>query len=149
MNKTERNIAKILVQNARMPFSQLAKIQKISNSQAKRIYLKLRRTIFKNQTITVDLQKLGYQATVDILIKIQSGQNIDELIKKVLKIPNIISLYKIVNMDAFYVGSPIKTLYGFFKIKETLLQLDEIRSAECTISKIIPSWPANIFSLFL
>ena len=53
------------------------------------------------------------------------------------------------NMDSIYVGSPIKTLYGFFRIKEKLLNFEEIKSAECTISKLIPSWPANIFSLFL
>ncbi len=67
MDKIDREIAKTLSQNARTPFSAIAKKLKTSTSQVIKKYKKLKENnFFLRSSITVDPKKLGYRANAMI-----------------------------------------------------------------------------------
>ena len=80
-------IARMLSQNARVPFSTVAKKFKISTSQAIKKYRKLEEnSLFLKSSITVDPKKLEYQANAMIYKKTALGKKVED-IQKILRIP--------------------------------------------------------------
>jgi DNA-binding Lrp family transcriptional regulator len=149
MDPTERKIAKMLAYNARIPFSDISKMHNISLTKVKRIYQKLRKSIFGISSITINPRKLGYNAAIEFSIEIESGFNSNEIFEKILKIPNIVMLSKILGRTSFIAIAPVKDFSEFFNLKTQFLQLKGIKKIESKITPLIPSFPNNMLAIFL
>ena len=149
MNKTSRQIAKTLVDNARTPFSEIAKQHKISVNKVKRIYQKLNKTLFEKSTITVNFHKLGYDSVAQISIELKSDIDFNKLIKQILEIPNVVTLCKIVNENKLMIIVPLKTFPDLFDIRKQFKAMDEVEKIETIILEPFHSWPPNFFGALL
>jgi DNA-binding Lrp family transcriptional regulator len=126
MNKTDREIARTLAQNARIPFSTIAKKVKISTSQVIKKYNSLKENrLFLKSSITVDPKKLGYQANAMIFIKTALGTKIVHIHKRILEIPNVITLGKIMGECDMLAIVPVATFEELFDIDDSLGKLME------------------------
>ena len=149
MNKTNRQIAKTLVNNARTPFSKIAKQHKISINKVKRTYQKLNKTLFGKSTITVNFRKLGYDSIAQISVELKSGINLKKLYNKMLQVPNVVTLCKIINENNLLIIVPLKTFRDLFEIRKQLLEMDEVKKIEDSIVEPFPSWPPNFFGVLI
>jgi len=80
MKKTDREIAKILANNARTPFSSIAKQLNRSTAYVINRYSKLKdEGLFIRSTITLNQKKLGYQANAMVYITTRVGTKITDV----------------------------------------------------------------------
>lgn len=150
MNKIDREIAKMLSQNARIPFSTIAKKLNISTSHVIKKYKNLRESgLFLRSSITVDPKKLGYQANAMIYITTALGTKIVDLHKRILKIPNLIILGKIIGECDWLAIVPVATFEELFEIKEHFRKIDGIEKIQINTNPPFPNWPFNFFAPLL
>jgi len=150
MNKIDREIARILSQNARVPFSTVAKKVKISTSQAIKKYRKLKENrLFLKSSITVDPKKLGYQANAMIYIKTALGTKVVDIHKKILGIPNVIMLGKVMGECDLFAVVPVASFEELFELDRQFREIDGIEKVQVNTNPPFPSWPFNFFAQLL
>ncbi|MEJ2127173.1 MAG: AsnC family transcriptional regulator [Candidatus Bathyarchaeota archaeon] len=146
MKKTDREIAKMLTNNARKPFSNIA--AKIGKSTAFVInrYAKLKeKGLFTSSSITIDLKKLGYQANAMIYMRIKVGSKISEIYRKISQIPNIVNITKIVGIWDIFAIIPLASFKELFTIEKQLRSINGIEKIQININPPFTKWPVNIF----
>jgi len=146
MKKTDREIAKMLTNNARKPFSNIA--AKIGKSTAFVInrYAKLKKKgLFTSSSITIDLKKLGYQANAMIYMRIKVGSKISEIYRKISQIPNIVNITKIVGIWDIFAIIPLASFKELFTIEKQLRSINGIEKIQININPPFTKWPVNIF----
>jgi DNA-binding Lrp family transcriptional regulator len=150
MNPIDRNIAKMLSDDARTSFRAISKELKLSTTNVIKRYGKLRKNeMFVRSTIAVDLRKLGYKGRVMIYFNIKQGTNISELQKRLLSIPNLIVLIKTIGETDMLAIIPITTLEEYFELKATLSTINEMEVVQINITSTIMPWPHNFFAPLL
>ncbi len=146
MKKTDREIARMLTNDARKPFSNIA--AEIGKSTAFVInrYAKLKeKGLFTSSSITIDVKKLGYQANAMIYMRIKVGSKISEIYRKISEIPNIINITKILGSWDMLAIIPLASFKEFFTIEKQLRSINEIEKIQININPPFTKWPANIF----
>ncbi len=150
MDKIDREIARMLSQNARVPFSTVAKKVKISTSQAIKKYRKLEEnSLFLRSSITVDPKKLGYQANAMIYIKTALGTKVVDIHKKILRIPNVIILGKVMGECDLLAVVPVSSFEELFELDRQFREIDGIEKVQVNTNPPFPSWPFNFFAPLL
>jgi Lrp/AsnC family transcriptional regulator for asnA, asnC and gidA len=150
IDKTDRQIAKILSQNSRTPFTKIAEELNISTKKVIRRYNKLRGTVLASSTITVDLNKLGYKAAAHLLMKGANRSKMPEILANLLQIPNLITVIELVGGE--YDLFPIIVLRDYeelFKLKEQISTIHGIEQLDMILSKPYCAWPLNLFASLL
>ena len=150
IDKTDRQIAKILSQNARTPFTKIAKQLNISTKNVIQRYNKLRENVLTSSTITINLKKLGYNAAAHILIKVANRSKIPEVLTKLLQIPNLITLMEVFGGE--YDLFPIIVLRDYeelFGLKEQMNKIQNIEHSDIILAKPYYAWPLNLFDSLL
>jgi Lrp/AsnC family transcriptional regulator, regulator for asnA, asnC and gidA len=150
MDETDRQIAKILSQNSRTTFTKIAKELKISIKNVIQRYSKLRGTVLASSTITIDLEKLGYNAIVNLRLKITNRSKSSEVLSKILEMPNVIVILEYVggDVDLF----PIIALRDYnelFRLKEQLTAIQGIEQVSMFLNEPYHAWPLNLFASLL
>ena len=150
LDKTDRQIAKILSQDSRTPFTKIAEKINISTKNVIQRYKKLRRTVLTNSTITVSLEKLGYNAAVLLLIKVTNRSQTSETVSKLLQIPNLIIVLEYVGGEYdLFVSIVLRDYEDLFKLKEHINAIKNLQELEMFMGRPYPAWPLNLFaSLF-
>ena len=147
---TDRQIARILSKDSRMPFTTIAQELNISTKKVTQRFNKLRRTILTGSTITVNLEKLGYNAMIHILIKVKNKSKITETLAKVLQIPNVIAVLKFVGGTYDLLADiPLSNCEDIFKLEAQFNTISEIEQMDVSFSKTYTSWPLDLFSSLL
>jgi Lrp/AsnC family transcriptional regulator for asnA, asnC and gidA len=150
IDKTDRQIAKILSQNSRTPFTKIAKELNISTKNVIQRYNKLRENVLTSSTITVNLKKLGYNAAAHILIKVANRSKIPEVLTKLLQIPNLITLMEVFGGE--YDLFPIIVLRDYEELtglKEQMNKIQNIEHSDIILAKPYYAWPLNLFDSLL
>ena len=150
IDKTDRQIAKILSQNARTPFTKIAKQLNISTKNVIQRYNKLRENVLTSSTITINLKKLGYNAAAHILIKVANRSKIPEVLTKLLQIPNLITLMEVFGGE--YDLFPIIVLRDYeelFGLKEQMNKIQNIEHSDIILAKPYYAWPLNLIDSLL
>ena len=150
IDKTDRQIAKILSQNSRTPFTKIAKQLNISTKNVIQRYNKLRENVLTSSTITINLKKLGYNAAAHILIKVANRSKIPEVLTKLLQIPNLITLMEVFGGE--YDLFPIIVLRDYeelFGLKEQMNKIQNIEHSDIILAKPYYAWPLNLFDSLL
>jgi len=149
-DKTDRQIAKRLSQNSRTTFTKIAEELNLSTKSAIRRYNKLRGNVLTSSTITVNLNRLGYNAMAHLLIKVANRSKTPEILAKMLQIPNLITVLELVGGE--YDLFPIIVLRDYeelFKLKEQLNTIEGIEQLDMILSKPYYAWPLNLFASLL
>jgi DNA-binding Lrp family transcriptional regulator len=149
IDETDRKIAKILAENARTPFSQIGEQLDLSTKSVIQRYKKLRRNLLTLSTLTVDLNKLGYNAMVHTLIKVANKSKMKEINDQLLQVPNLIVKIKLIGPYDFLTISVVADFKDFFKLKDQMHKIENIEKEETFLWDIFPIWPANLFTKFL
>ncbi len=88
----DKAIIQHLIDNARIPYSQLAKEVGISNTLVHKKINRLRQEgILKKPSYNLDAQKLGLLTEAYTMIKLSNPKHVKKVIKQLEKIPEVIS----------------------------------------------------------
>jgi Lrp/AsnC family transcriptional regulator, regulator for asnA, asnC and gidA len=147
IDETDRKIAKMLTQKSRTTFTDIAKELNISTKNVIQRYNKLKGTVLTNSTITISLKKLGFNAIVNLQIKLANRNQTSEIKAKILKIPNVLVILEFVggNIDLFPVIA-LRNYDELFRLKEQLTKIEGIEQISMLLDEPYKAWPLNIFS---
>ena len=87
-------IARVLCRKYRTPFKKIAEQLDLSTKTVIQRYRKLRENLFTLSTVTLDLNKLGYKALVNLYIKVSNRSKVTEIYFQLLQIPNVIVIIR-------------------------------------------------------
>lgn len=147
MTRIDRQIAKILSQNARTPFSAIAKEINISTSHTIKTYKKLiEKKCFLGSSITIDPRKLGYKANAMIYIKRSLAINITDIQKSILKVPNVITLVKTLGEWDKFAIIPLTAFEELFEIEKEFATIKGIKKIEIRINPPFTNWPFDFLA---
>ncbi len=149
IDETDRRIASILAENARMPFKKIGQQVGISTKNVIQRYRRLKGSLLTLSTITIDLTKLGYQAFAFFYTKVAKRSNIPEIYTQMLKIPNLVVMIK--NAGPYDVHGTF-FLHDFDDLFEATTKLRKIPGVEQTYIYVTPAWkkwPPNLFANLL
>jgi Lrp/AsnC family transcriptional regulator for asnA, asnC and gidA len=149
LDDTDREIAKILSQNARTPFSNIAKQLNISTKKVIQRYNRLRKNLLTISTITIDLNQLGYNATCHIFIKAADLSKIPQIQTQILQIPNTILLVRLLGIYDLKAVIAIENFENLFNLTNQLHSIKGIETFEIYPFKPFKNWPLNIFTPLL
>jgi DNA-binding Lrp family transcriptional regulator len=149
IDEKDLSIARILSVNSRTPFSEIGEKLDLSTASVIQRYKKLRKNLLTLSTITVDLNKLGYNAMMHTLIKVANKSKIGEVHAKLLEIPNLIVAIKYLGTYDFLTLSAIRDFNEFFSIKDKIRAINEVEKEETFLWQAFPKWPANVFAPIL
>ncbi len=149
IDETDRQIAKMLVHNSRMPFRKVAEKLKISSKSVIQRYRRLRKSVLTFSTIAVDLKKLGYNAMAHIFIKVSNRSAMPEIYAQILQIPNLIVAIKCIGPYDLYVIVVLASFEELFKVNEYIRRIQKIEQADISLRPSFASWPLNMFTTLL
>lgn len=148
MDDTDRQIAKILTHSSRTSFRQIAKQLGISTKKVIQRYKKLRENILIVSTVTLDLKKLGYNASTFIFLKCDRSK-MAEISKTILQMPNILVFYRAIGSYDLVAVCALEDFNDFIRLQKQVRVMQGVEQIEFFITPIFPAWPANIFASLL
>ena len=150
IDEIDRQIAKILSRHSRTTFTKIAAELNISTKTAIQRYSKLKGTVLTSSTITVNLEKLGYNAIVNLRLKLSNKNPMSEILLKIFKIPNVIVVLEYIggDVDLFPIIA-VRDYRELFRLKEQLTEIQGIEEASMFLDEPYPAWPLNIFASLL
>jgi DNA-binding Lrp family transcriptional regulator len=148
IDETDRQIAKILIHSSRTSFRKIAKQLNISTKKVIQRYEKLRKNVLTRSTITLDLKKLGYEATALIFIKGERSK-MSEISNKILQTPNILVFYRVIGSYDLVTIAALEDFSAFIRLQKEIRAIDGAEQIEFFITEIFPAWPANVFASLL
>ncbi|MCW4046372.1 MAG: AsnC family transcriptional regulator [Candidatus Bathyarchaeota archaeon] len=142
LDETDIHIAKMLMENSRTPFKEIAEKLKISTKTVIQRYKFLReKKVLTLSSISIDLFKLGYNAVLDSFMKVDIGK-LREIETQLLQIPNLIYCAKFVG-GAYDLRTAIivADFQDVFRLKEQILSIKNMKTVEFYLHEIPGPWP--------
>ncbi|MCW4019100.1 MAG: Lrp/AsnC family transcriptional regulator [Candidatus Bathyarchaeota archaeon] len=150
IDEIDRKIAKILSENSRMSFNEIAKRLQISIHNVINRYNRLREgNVLTRSTIAVDLNKLGYKASYANFIKISNKIKMPEIVDQLLKVQNMIHLIKYIGRYDLRVDFAISNIDDIFAFNEIIHKIQGIEKVDTAIVRIPQWWPMDLFNKHL
>lgn len=151
MDEIDCLIAKILCDNSRTSFKKIGEQLDISTQTVMRRYKKLKKSLFSFSSITVDLGKLGFQASVGLSIKVSSGKkaSISTIYDQILRLPNIIVAYETLGPTDLILLAPVRSFDDLFVLLEKISNIECIKEIDVTIYKPNTVWPRQLYAQLL
>jgi Lrp/AsnC family transcriptional regulator for asnA, asnC and gidA len=129
MDEIDVKILKILIKDARTPFSKIGKILGISKDRVKRRYEKIKQ---KNpnlkSSVILDLEKIGFKGGVGICIKESSVADHKKIIEKILNYPRITNVTEVVGDWNVYFDILVEDFNNIYELNEFLCKIEGIES---------------------
>ncbi len=140
VDEIDKQIVRILTQDARTPFKTVAKRLDISTNNVIQRYKKLREgKVLTLSTIMVDLHKLGYNAIHINFLKLETTSKMSEIRKQILQLPNMTMLIEHVGAYDLRVEFPVTDIEDIFRTTEQIRKIEGIVKADTIIKRIEPS----------
>jgi len=149
IDETDRKIACILARKSRTPFSQIANKLDLSTKTVIQRHNKLRKNLLTLSTITLDLNKLGFNALASLYIKVYNRSRLTEIYNQLLQIPNVIVIIRLVGPFDLYVGVVLESFEKMFEVEEKIGRINGLEKPEVILTPVMPSWPLNLFPSLL
>jgi DNA-binding Lrp family transcriptional regulator len=151
MDEIDLEIAKILSKNARTPFRKIAQQLNISPQMVIRRYERLRKTVFSYSTIALNLEKLGFKASVAFSLKISKEKQgeIGRIYDKITKFPNVIVANRLLGVVDMFCLVPVRSFEEIFEFQNRLSVVEGIEEVTMTIYRIHKKWPRQLYSNLL
>jgi Lrp/AsnC family leucine-responsive transcriptional regulator len=143
IDEIDQKIADKLSENGRASMETISKEIGIPCDNAKRRYEKLKKNGILKVTIQVNPNKIGYQALA-IFFTVISNANSSEIIEKISKIPDIISIMKTAGDYDLQIYAMIKDIRRFLSIQEELGKIQGITKMDSEILGLYDweKWPS-------
>jgi DNA-binding Lrp family transcriptional regulator len=145
LNEADKRIAKMLMENSRMPFKAIAEKLGISTNNVILRYQRLRKKDVLNlSSISVELCKLGYNAIVDSYLRIENRGNLPKVEAQLLQIPNAVFCAKFVGgVYDLRVAVLVADFEDIFRLKKQVYSIKYIKTAEFYLHENPGPWPVD------
>ena len=146
LDETDKRIMKMLMENSRIPFKDIAEKLEISIKNVVQRYRFLReKNVLNLSTISVDLLKLGYKAILDIYINVDNKGNLPETETQLIEIPNLTFCAKYVGgVYDMRVAVIVADFDDVFRLKKRINSIENIRKTELYLHELPGFWPMDI-----
>lgn len=134
LDEIDHQILDMLIDNARTPFTDIAKKLLVS---AGTIHVRVKKMedegIIKGSTLSIDYEKMGYTFIAHVGIYIKSSSRIKEVIEELRKIPNVTIAY--LTAGKYNIFCKIRAK-GTLQAKDIIFSIGEIDAVERTETMI-------------
>ena len=146
LDETDKLIMKMLMENSRVAFKDIAEKVKITTKNVIQRYQSLReKNVLNLSTISLDLFKLGYKAILDIYINVDNRGNLNDVEAQLLQTPNLVYCAKFVGgAYDLRVAIVLSNFEDVFRLKKQINLIGNIRKTEFYIHEIPNPWPSDI-----
>ena len=145
LDETDKRIAKFLMKDSRMPFSDIAgKLGKSTNNVIHR-YKRLReKNVLSLATISIDLVKLGYNAILDSYMKIDNRGNLPDVESQLLQLPNLLYCAKFIGGSYdLRAATVVADFQDVFRYREQISAIKSVERVEFYLHEFLGSWPVD------
>jgi DNA-binding Lrp family transcriptional regulator len=145
LDETDIRIAKMLMQNSRIAFREIAEKLDVSTKTVIQRYKFLReKNVLTLSSISIDLFKLGYNAVLDSYMKVDNIGNLRKVEAQLLQIPNLVYCAKFVG-GAYDLRTAIivADFQDVFRLKEQILGIENMKTVEFYLHEIPGPWPVD------
>lgn len=149
LDEKDRQIATILSMNARLPFKKIAEKLGISTKNVIQRYNKLRGKLLTLSAITVDLNKLGYNAMSHVFLKMSNRSRTPEVLSQILKIPNMIVAIRLIGTYDLFAIAALEDFNDEFRLQSELRKIQDIEKMETFLNPTFKAYPLNLFNSLL
>jgi DNA-binding Lrp family transcriptional regulator len=146
LDETDKCIMKMLMENSRTAFKDIAEKAAVSTKNIIQRYQFLReKNVLNLSTISVDLFKLGYSAVLDSYINLDNRGAMHEVETQLLQTPNLVFCAK-------FVGGPydlrtaiiLSNFEDVFRLRKKIDSIGNIRKTEFYLHEIKGPWPNDV-----
>ncbi|PVX24414.1 MAG: hypothetical protein CW716_10175, partial [Candidatus Bathyarchaeum sp.] len=145
LDALNRNIIKMLMENSRISFSNMARNLKVSlNTVTQRYRFLKENNVLNLSTISIDLKKLGYKGIIDVYVKVDKKSGLSQTEKQLLAIPNLVFLTTFVG--GFYdlrCANIIADFEDIIHLKKQFYSMSNIQRAEFYFNDLGTPWPID------
>lgn len=149
IDDTDKKIIEILSHAARTPFRRIAKRLNISTKNVIQRYKRLRGNVLGLSTITVNLQKLGYNAMAYLFIKVENKSETSRIFSELLQIPNLIVAIRFIGNYDIKAIVVLADFEDMFELSDRIEKIKGIEEMDIFLNRAAPKWPLNIFASIL
>jgi Lrp/AsnC family transcriptional regulator for asnA, asnC and gidA len=149
LDEIDRKIAKILSQRSRTTFRKIAEQTGVSTKNVIQRYRKLRGTVLTQSTITVDLKKLGYNASAGVFVKVANKSKMPEVYTQILKIPNLLVALRLIGPFDMFIVVALQDFQELFNLKNKIRGMQGVEKTETQLNPCGQSYPLNLFNTLL
>lgn len=149
LDEIDRKIAKILSQRSRATFRKIAEQTGISTKNVIQRYRKLRGTVLMQSTITVDLKKLGYNASASVFVKAANKSKLPEVHAQILKMPNLLVALRLIGPYDMLIVVALRDFQELFYLKNKIRGMQGIEETETHLNPSGQAYPLNLFKSLL
>lgn len=136
----DRQILTILMNDARTPFIEIARKLVVSGGTIHQRFDKLKEAgIIEGSALKLNLKNLGLDVTVFLGIHLKSSNDLNSVIKKMTKLPEIVEAHYTTGNYALLIKIHTKSISDFhYFLSQKLQGMDEVQSTESFISLDAP-----------
>lgn len=136
IDNVDRKILTFLLNDARLPYLEIARKLIVSGGTVHQRIEKLKKTgIIEGSKFTLNLGKLGYDVTVFLGIHLTNTKDLGKVIEALEKMPEIVEAHYTTGNYALLVKLHTRTIRDFHRfLTEKLQAVDAIQSTESFIS---------------
>lgn len=146
----DKQIVRILARDARTPFNKIANQLDISIHNVIQRYRKLREEkVITLSSISVNLNKLGYNGNCVTFIKLESKTKISEVRAQLLKLPNAILLIEHLGAYDLRVDIPVGNIQDILDVTKRIRLIQGIEKMDVSINEGPPNWPIPFYNKLL
>lgn len=149
IDEIDRKIALVLCQKARTPFRKIAKELDVSTKTVIQRYRKLRQNLITLSTVTLNLNKLGYNAIANFYLKVSNRSKMAEIYTHLLQIPNVIVIIRLIGTYDLYVAIVVEDFDKMFEAKKKIRKIGGLEKTDIFLTPMLPGWPLNLFPSLL
>lgn len=147
IDETDRQIVRMLANNSRRSFSNVAKELGISTHTVIQRYKKLRKgNVLTRSAVSVDLNKLGYKAVNISFLKLRTGIKISEIRQQLLQIPNTVLLIEHTGVYDLRIDNAVANIEDVFNISEKIHGIEGIEEVDSTIGRCPTLFPFPLYN---
>ncbi|NQX82797.1 MAG: winged helix-turn-helix transcriptional regulator [Flavobacteriaceae bacterium] len=134
LDEVDHQILDILVENARIPFTDIAKKLVVSPGT---IHVRVKKMedegIIKGSTLSLDYEKMGYSFIAHVGIRLKRTSSIDNVISDLRKIANVTIAY--ITAGKYHIFCKVRAR-GTSDAKDVIYAIDQIKGVKRTESMI-------------
>ncbi len=143
LDSTDAKILSILTDNARIPFSTIAKQIGISTKTVICRYNKLKKNYVAYSTLALSLLKLGYTGYASYNIKVSSKSWVKDVFDQLIEIPNVVVALKLIGPYNINALAPFSSPEQLMKTHASISKIPGIERIDQQIGDSLHVWPAR------
>jgi len=131
MDKIDHQIVNLLIKDAQIPFSTIAKQLGVGKDTVSRRYAKLKKEgIIQKSSVIIDLQKCGFKGSVNFLVTLQPEADPERVFEKFAETPNAIVVVRTLGDYDLMVECIFSDADDLTNLEEVITRIEGVRYIE-------------------